>query len=48
MMTSFSCSPYTDERGNFLPLPGWNPGHPRSPAWRPHIHPPKEVVEYEG
>ena len=40
--------PPADEHGNFLPLPEWKPGHPKPPNWPPHIHPPKEVLEYDA
>lgn len=33
--------PPTDGRGNFLPLPEWEPGQPKPNDWSPHIHPPK-------
>jgi hypothetical protein len=40
--------PPADEHGNFLPLPEWKPGHRKPPTWPPHIHPPKDVTEYEA
>jgi hypothetical protein len=40
--------PPADEGGNFLSLPKWKPGHPKPPNWPTHIHPPKEVAEYDA
>jgi len=34
--------PPADEKGNFLPLPGWNPGQLKPANWPSHIHLPKE------
>lgn len=48
MMTRFSCAPCIDEHGNFLPFPEWKPGRPKPPDWPSHIHPPKEVSEYDA
>jgi hypothetical protein len=31
--------PPADDRGNFLPLPEWNPGQPKPKDWPLHIHP---------
>jgi len=36
--------PPADEKGNFLPLPEWNPGQSKPTNWPSHIHPPKEVT----
>jgi hypothetical protein len=35
--------PPADEKGNFLPIPEWNPGQPKPPNWPSHLHPPREV-----
>lgn len=40
--------PPADEHGNFLPFPEWKPSQPKPPNWPPHIHPPKEVAEYNA
>ena len=37
-----------DEHGNFPPFPEWKPGQPKPPNWPTHIHPPKEVAEYNA
>lgn len=34
--------PPADEKGNFLPLPEWNPGQLKPANWPSHIHLPKE------
>jgi hypothetical protein len=39
--------PPCDEEGSFIPLPHWEPGRPRPENWPVHIHPPREVGEYE-
>ena len=37
--------PPADDHGNSLPLPEWNPGHPKPTNWPSHIHPPREGLE---
>jgi hypothetical protein len=37
--------PPADDRGNFLPLPGWKPGQPKLVDWPPHIHAPKGITD---
>jgi len=42
------CNRRATRYGNFLPLPEWQPGHPKPPNWASHIHPPREVAKYDA